>query len=242
MKGWLEICQLQDFDSSRSVLAGGGLDYRETAVKKSKGQISGCSASEVLQSCKYLPYWSQCKMASDVPDILHNGKQIKKNWTHHGAMVLPFNPAGTIDSLGAALHTAAAGADAGQQWPKAACAIAAMSNEGKLGQHRILVFRTLLVLLTLEGLGTARGQAQYLVCLLRIIGDYTVKWILQSFSYVWASAIYPELWCSTVLPPARLQPTGKCVLTPIALCQIMLNGAQDKPKGVGGEFRATLSV
>lgn len=54
-------------------------------------------------------------MASDEPDILHNGKQIKKKWTHHGDMVLPFNPAGTIDSLGAALHTAAVGADAGQQ-------------------------------------------------------------------------------------------------------------------------------
>lgn len=37
-------------------------------------------------------------------------------------------------SLGAALHTAAAGANAGQQGPRTACASAALRNEGKLGQ------------------------------------------------------------------------------------------------------------
>jgi len=35
-------------------------------------------------------------MASDMPAIFHNGKQIKKKQTRCGAMVLPFNPAGTI--------------------------------------------------------------------------------------------------------------------------------------------------
>lgn len=65
---------------------------------------------------------------------------------------------------------------------------------------------------------------------------------LQSFSYVWTSVPYPELQCSTGVPFAWQQPTGKCVLTPIALCQMMQTEAQDKLNGAGGEFRATLSI
>lgn len=55
-------------------------------------------------------------------------------------------------SLGAALHTAAAGASAGQQGPRAACASAALGNESR--------FWTFLVSFILKG----RGQAQHLEC------------------------------------------------------------------------------
>lgn len=150
----------------------------------SRGQITGCSATEILQSCKHLLYWSQCKMASDMSGILHNGKQIKKKWTW--AMVLPFNPAGNThpaDEAETLLGSSTAHSCCWSRCWAAATqgslpwAIAALRNEDKLGHHLILVFWILLVPLALEGMGTARQQAQHLGCLLGVTGDYTVEWI-----------------------------------------------------------------
>lgn len=89
MRGWLEICQLQNFDSSKSVLAGG----RNTLQMKTAVKISRGLSFRSSQSCKLLLHWSECKVASDKHGTLYNGKQIKKKLTLCVAMVYP---AGTI--------------------------------------------------------------------------------------------------------------------------------------------------
>ena len=142
-------------------------------------------------------------------------------------------------SLGAALHScfwsrcwAAA--------TKAACAIAALRDEDKLQQHPILVFWTLLVPLVLKGMGTARGQAQHPGFLIGVISDHTVKWIFIIISIC--------LGQCNIASTVMLHSPVSCMaaahwwvyLIPIALCQSMQTGAQDKPTGMGGECRATL--
>lgn len=93
-----------------------------------------------------------------MPEISHNEKQIKKDWTHRGAMVLPFKPAGTIhaaDEAQTLLGSSTAHScccNAGQQGPRVASASAALANESR--------FWTFLVFFILKG----RGQAQHLEC------------------------------------------------------------------------------
>lgn len=85
MRGWLEICQLQNFDSSKSVLAGG----RNTLQMKMAVKISRGLSFRSSQSCKLLLHWSECKVASDKHGTLYNGKQIKKKLTPCVAVVYP---------------------------------------------------------------------------------------------------------------------------------------------------------
>lgn len=142
MKGWLEIYQLQDFDSSKSVLARGGVDYREERQQQSNRQGAKSTVSWILQSCKHLLYGSKCKMALDIclkfcimRNKLKRIGHIMELWCCLSSQLGPsIQLTKQRLSLGAALHTAAAGANAGQQGPRTACASAALRKEGKLGQ------------------------------------------------------------------------------------------------------------
>lgn len=125
MKGWLEICQLQDFDSSKSVLAGGGIDYREEQQLQSNRQRAKPTVSQSLQPCKHLLCGSKCKVALDIclkfcimRNKLKRIGHIVEPWCCLSSQLGPsLQLMKHRLSLGAALHTAAAGAMLGSRDP-----------------------------------------------------------------------------------------------------------------------------